>query len=283
MTEYIYGDVLFLINFSMDFVCLFITGKLTKTKMRSWRVALAAAVGAVYGVASLVYSLPTVIEILIETAVAFAVCAIGIWNGGAVKLLLKTAVFYAASVMLGGAMTFIYSRLGNYSVYIESGGNIGTVLGEVPLWVFLICAAASALLTRLFTVLIKNRSRAKTCRLSLTYGGKTLEMTGLIDSGNIASDPISGTPVIFVCTRYKDMLPSGVGMGDYAMKNTNFIRGMRAIPISTEGGGGIVFAIKADRCYVKTNGEYELRDALITVGKEEYYGDCDALVPLDMI
>ncbi len=281
MTEYIYGDVLFLINFSMDFVCLFVAGKLTKTKMRTWRVALAAAVGAAYGVISLLYSLPTVVEILIETAAAFAVCAIGIWSGNAVKLLLKTAVFYAVSVMLGGAMTLIYSRLGNYSAYIESGGNIVTALGDVPLWVFFICAAASALLTKLFTVLLKSRVRAKTCELSLTFGVRTYELTGFIDSGNVAADPISGTPVIFISTRYKDILPSG--FSDGAMPDGDFVRGLRAIPISTEGGSELVFAVKADKCYIKTKGEYERRDALISVGKEEYYGDCDALVPLELV
>ena len=67
------------------------------------------------------------------------------------------------------------------------------------------------------------------------------------------------------------------------MPDGDFVRGLRAIPISTEGGSELVFAVKADKCYIKTKGEYERRDALISVGKEEYYGDCDALVPLELV
>ena len=49
MTEYIYGDVLFIINFSMDFIALFICGKIMHFKMSFWRMALAATLGGVYG------------------------------------------------------------------------------------------------------------------------------------------------------------------------------------------------------------------------------------------
>ena len=42
MTEYIYGDVLFVINFSMDFIALFICGKIMHFRMNFWRMALAA-------------------------------------------------------------------------------------------------------------------------------------------------------------------------------------------------------------------------------------------------
>ncbi|MBQ8404697.1 MAG: sigma-E processing peptidase SpoIIGA, partial [Clostridia bacterium] len=52
MTEYIYGDVLFIINFSMDFIALFICGKIMHFRMNPWRMALAATLGGVYGVAA---------------------------------------------------------------------------------------------------------------------------------------------------------------------------------------------------------------------------------------
>ena len=283
MTEYVYGDVLFIINFSMDFLCLFIAGRLTKTKLKTWRVALGAALGSVYGVVSLLYSLPTVIETVVEIAAAFVVCSVGIGSGGLYKRVLQTAVFYAVSVMLGGVMTLIYSKLGKYAVYMETGGSIATALGDVPLWVFLACAAASALLTKLFAVLLKNRSRAKTCELSLSFDGKTHELTGFIDSGNVVADPISGTPVIFLSSRYRGVVPC-LDVSDGAdVLRANLTRGLRAIPVSTEGGSGVIFAVKADRCYVRTGGEYESRNALVAVGKEEYYCDCDALVPLELI
>ena len=50
MEEEIYADVLFIINFSMDFLSLYIVGRLMHFKMEARRVIFGASVGALYGV-----------------------------------------------------------------------------------------------------------------------------------------------------------------------------------------------------------------------------------------
>jgi len=272
MTEYVYGDVLFVIDFSMDFLCLFIAGKLSHEKTRTWRVVLGAAMGAVYGVTSLLYSLPTVVGIIVEIAAAFAICAAALWRGRAVRLLLQTALFYGASVLLGGAMTLIYSKLGKYKTYIETGGSIKTALGDVPLWMFALAAAASAVMTKLLSVLLKRKNAVRTCEIKMTLDGKKYEMTGLVDSGNVCSEPISDTPVIF--------LSSTLGVTENA---TGLEKGTFAVPVSTAAGGGVVFAKKPDELLIKTRRGYEARRALVAVGDASDYDGCDALVPLDLL
>ena len=74
MTEEIYGDVLFLINFSMDFLSLFITGKIMHLKMNKWRLLASATVGGVYGVASLFFPLDGVLLVLANVVCAFMMC-----------------------------------------------------------------------------------------------------------------------------------------------------------------------------------------------------------------
>ena len=73
MTEEIYGDVLFLINFSMDFLSLFITGKIMHLKMNKWRLLASATVGGVYGVASLFFPFDGVLLVLANVVCAFMV------------------------------------------------------------------------------------------------------------------------------------------------------------------------------------------------------------------
>ena len=53
--EYIYGDVLFVINFCMDFLSLYISGKLMHMKMSRLRLIIAATIGGIYGVVAVAY------------------------------------------------------------------------------------------------------------------------------------------------------------------------------------------------------------------------------------
>lgn len=272
MTEYVYGDVLFIIDFSMDFLCLFVAGKLSHERMRTWRVVLGAVLGALYGVTSLMYSLPTLFGVLIEIAAAFVVVAVALWRGRAVRWLLQTALFYGASVLLGGAMTLIYSKLGKYRTYIDVGGSVQTALGDVPIWVFALAAVASAVMTKLLSMLLKRKNAVCTCALEMVLDGKRYELSGLVDSGNVCVEPISETPVIFLSSRI------GVDTGTAGLE-----RGVFAVPVSTAAGGGIVFAKKPESLAVKTRRGFEKRRALVAVGERDDYDGCDALVPLDLI
>ena len=272
MTEYVYGDVLFVIDFSMDFICLFVAGKLSHERMRTWRVVLGATVGALYGVTSLLYSLPTVVEIVVEIAAAFAVVAVALWRGRAARLLLQTALFYGASVLLGGAMTLIYSKLGKYKTYIDVGGSVRTALGDVPLWVFALAAVASAILTKLLSSLMKRKNGAGTCRVELVLDGRKYELTGLVDSGNVCVEPISETPVIFLSSKFHD-----------AARADGLERGVFAVPVATAAGGGVVLAKKPESLMIKTRRGFEARRALVAAGEREDYDGCDALVPLELL
>ena len=53
MEETVYADIYFLINFSMDFLCLFLTARLMSEKLRLGRISAASVFGGVYAVAAL--------------------------------------------------------------------------------------------------------------------------------------------------------------------------------------------------------------------------------------
>ena len=62
METVLYGDILFIINFSMDFLTLFVTGKILHLKTSIASMLLASSVGAVYAIAS----------VMLEGAVIFS-------------------------------------------------------------------------------------------------------------------------------------------------------------------------------------------------------------------
>ena len=59
----VYADVLFLVNFSLDYVSLYLTSRLMSLPTRTWRLCVGAAVGAVYAVCALFWQTPEAVYI----------------------------------------------------------------------------------------------------------------------------------------------------------------------------------------------------------------------------
>ena len=70
----VYGDLLFLINFSMDFLCFYISCLLLHKKMPTVRVCLSACLGGVYSVASLFISVGKTEAVIIDMSVLLLMC-----------------------------------------------------------------------------------------------------------------------------------------------------------------------------------------------------------------
>ena len=118
-----------------------------------------------------------------------------------------------------------------------------------------------------YTVIIKNNGRE--CRLS-----------ALADSGNGMVDCFSGLPVI-VCRRdmCADVSPPAIDMiennGDISDIGTQMIKGIRIMPFSTVGKGGLICMFKAESVVIddETNKEKYPVNALIGIvigGRQEY-------------
>ena len=86
MGRTVYVDLFFLINFSMDFLCFFLAGKLLERKMSLPRMLIASALGGIYANVSLLLSLGGILGVVIDVAVCMIMCLIAFWrNGGVIK------------------------------------------------------------------------------------------------------------------------------------------------------------------------------------------------------
>lgn len=285
ITEYIYGDVLFIINFSMDFLSLFICGKIMHFRMNVWRMICGASLGGIYGVAALFFSLGTVGDIIADVAAALLICFIAHHHGSAIKTLGTTAMFYAVSLLMGGAMTALYTKIGRYKSYMEIGGNISTVFGEIDLWVFALLAAISAIATFFLQKALHRRMSGKYCRLRVTLGGEEYEFSGFFDSGNCAEEPISGKPVVFISSRAAReagaeslIFCSAGSVGEAEAGNVRFV------PINTVSGYSLAAAVKAEKFEIMVKDTFEERDVLLACDENaEDYSGAQALVPLSLL
>ena len=75
MQQIVYGDLFFLINFSMDFLCLFLVAKLLSRPLSTLRLSLASALGGVYSVGALF--LPEgLLGIILDLVCCIGICLI---------------------------------------------------------------------------------------------------------------------------------------------------------------------------------------------------------------
>ncbi len=102
----VYGDLLFIINFSMDFLCFYLSCLLLHRKMKVGRACLAAALGGVYSVASLFISASGVIAFAIDMVMLVLMCfiAYGIRKMGMKALVKAIFLYFFVSALLGGLM-----------------------------------------------------------------------------------------------------------------------------------------------------------------------------------
>lgn len=284
--EYIYGDVLFVINLCMDFLSLYISGKLMHMKMSRLRLIIAATTGGIYGVVAVAY-LSGIAEKAASLLLGIIVCMIAHYHKNIKRFAAVFALFFGVSLFMGGAMTFIYSNLGKYKNYIQVGGAIYTVLDDIPLYVFAIIAVASVLLSWIVGRIFSRKKHTAVCEAIVDFGGKRSEIQCMVDSGNLLCDPISGTPVMFISEKEKDIIPKALHEaldGKTDGLDFDIIRKLRFIPASTVAGSRVVVAAVPDTVYIKAGGtDYEAKKVYISVDRDgNDFGGYSGMVPLSL-
>lgn len=180
METVIYADVLFLINFSMDFIALSAAASLGAIPKKALRLCLAAGLGAIYGVSATVSGLPAALQ----TALAFLVClsmcfaAFG-GCGGILRFLRQCLIFFGCSALLGGIMTAVLSHSSTMQ-----GKNLPVLIVSSAVVVYFIISA------------VRERKSAAFARVSVTVNEATASFEALCDSGNLLREPFSKKPVI---------------------------------------------------------------------------------------
>lgn len=191
----IYIDELFLLNFAVDYIILYLTATFSALPYRRLRLLVGAAVGALYSVAAYfteVYGVPIVSSLPIKLAAGaiMLLCAFGYASGAA--FIRRGVIMLITSFLLGGLA---------YAAGLFLGGSVSGGAIQAPLAVraVLIAAALALGLCGAFSRGGGRELASGRAEVSLTYNGRKAEFSALLDSGNLLRDPLDGSPVI-VCT-----------------------------------------------------------------------------------
>lgn len=186
MKTVIYLDVLLLVNFAVAALFLLAAGLLCGVCCRGGRVILGACVGAAASLALLAPEVPWPLALTYKCATsALAVAAAYGWPGGRCFLRL-TAWFWAANLLLTGAVLLPGAQTNNFSVYLPLSPGV------------LLASAGGVYLAVQGVLRFLGRSAGQTFPARLTVGGTVLTLRAFCDTGFTVQEPVSGKAVVLV-------------------------------------------------------------------------------------
>jgi len=279
--ESVYVDIYFLINVSMDFLCLMIAAALMHRAVKRWRAVLGAVFGGGYAVAALLLGWGGALGIVLDLLAVTVACLITFGRPrGSWWLLLRTVgVTWLASAVMGGVMTVLYSWLNRLDLPFEALQGDG-----LSVWTFVIVSAISGLLTVKGGRFLGVSGKAKSATVELELFGHRKELRALVDTGNLLRDPVTGKSVIVVeLDAVAPLLPPEMvracEKGDFSSYPRDHERAkrIRLIPAGTASGSALLLAIVPDRVCVRVKGE-EFSSNHLIAPRHLHLADYDAII-----
>lgn len=281
----LYLDILFLVNFCMDYMALYIAGGLCERARSALRLLAASLLGAVYAMAAVLLTGNQAIQHVIGICVALLLVALAYGRSSRRDFMRVFITFYAVSLLLGALVTVGYTALNRY---ITPEGITG---GEKRPVLFFAIAAAGGVLIRLAGKWLSRENTVKNKRVTVKLGRKSVSFSALLDSGNLLTDPLSGRRVIVVgASVLGDFLPYEIRRmlaadpPDPSHLPPSLARRIRLIPVHTLGEVRLLVGLLPDEITVcdEDGGKRPTRvDAIIAIdtGKGQNYGGYDAVMP----
>lgn len=284
----VYADLLFLINAAMDGLCLSLTARILHRRVSPWRILLGSVLGGLYAVAALFPDVGTLLSLTADLLVCFLLCAVTFATPRqrGRSLLRLTLLYLLLSLILGGVMTALFTlfnRLGIADILSRlSGGKQGE---GAEGWIFGLVAALGGILTLWGGRFLGGSTLSGGCRVEVDIAGTRIVLEGLIDTGNLLRDPMSGRPVICADeSSLASILPSAAwdrdrGGLEPSRLPPSLARRLRIIPTRTATGEGLLYGLLPDRVSLDKGGGGVDVEAVIAITK---LTGTEAIVPAEL-
>lgn len=288
----VYADLLFLINFSMDFLVFFITSKLCSQKLMPGRIALAAAIGGAYGVLALFIAGGGVFAFVCELCALFLICFIAFWRRGMSlwHFISSVFIFFTVSLLLGGVMTAAYSFVNRLELF----GGEHCEGDDISVWLFALLSAAGSAAALVGGRSLRRIKSAVRVNTVIGMGDRRVRLLALEDTGNMLHDPIGGR-VVVICeleavaelfdeelVEYfrSNNISAATSLDERYSSQLRFVPAKGAISEKLT----ILSAIAPTVFYIESGGEKIECEVLIApVGFPISAGECRALIPSGLI
>lgn len=293
----VYIDIIFLENLIMNSIILYATAVILKIKPKNIRVIASSAIGSIYATITYV----TEIEIY-QLAFCKAILAIVMvyvaFNPQSVKQIGKqVAIFYLASFVFGGVTLYLIYYIKPQEVFMKNG----VYVGDYILKVIMLGAIVAFITIKMCLKIIKTKISPKDmyCKIRFKLNEKIVETKAMIDTGNLAKEPITNRPVVIVESTLLDgVLPKQILnnlekilCGDFSQiteeLEEKYISKLRCIPFSSLGKqNGMLLGIRADEIQVEIEDEKKISNNIVIGIYDKSLtkrGEYRALIGIDLI
>ncbi|WP_202077010.1 sigma-E processing peptidase SpoIIGA [Caldalkalibacillus salinus] len=281
---YLYLDLIWLLNFFIDYLLLWMTGYFRKIPLKKSRLVLASAIGSSYVFILFLPPLSSYYTFLSKIVLSLVIVSVAFGFGNFQRFIQAFLMFYFVSFVTGGGILAIHSMLQtNHEVMqgilsTQSGG-----VGDPVSWLFVIIgfmAMYGLTKSRWHQLEITKAKEGVLADVRIRMGEHEISCTGLIDTGNQLHDPLTKMPVMMLqLDTLKPLLPDSVvtlveqekvGEWQGVDSETEWAERLRIIPYrGVRQGLELMAAIKPDNVQVTYEGKtYDACRVLIGVNPQ---------------
>lgn len=260
MTVYI--DIIFIENIVINYIILYATGIVSKSKINQKRIIISSLIGATYSVIYYILKINIYSNMIVKLMLSIAMIYIAFETKNFKILTKKIVLFYLVSFVFAGAALGIIYMVNTQNITIQNG----MIVGSYTLKTILIGIVVA------FIVIILgfNFAKGKLSKKDLIYNiniyinGKNVKTKAMMDTGNFLKEPITNIPVAVVeHTLLYEIMPKeilnnigkvlGGDFNDIPQDIQNqYISKLKVIPFSSLGKqNGMLLGIKADKLEIE--------------------------------
>lgn len=266
----VYLDVVIIENFIMNYIIIYSTAIISKSKIQHFRIGIASLIAGLYSILNYFWNLGNWKSILVKILISIMIILISFDSLKLKKIIKQLILFYLVSFTFGGISFMLLFLINPENIVFENGLLVGTY----PVKVTIIGGALGFVVIACVSYIIKDRLRTKSmlCDLEIFYQGKYKKLKTMIDTGNLLKEPISQTDVIIVeKNSLRDIISDdildnldNIVQGKWLnSKDDIYSYKFKVIPFSSLGNeNGLLIGFKPD--YIKIIDEEEcVRDNVI--------------------
>ena len=282
MLRTVYADVLFLIDFTMDFLAVYLTSHFVKRKTDVRRIIFSALIGALYSVLTVIFKLDS---LLLTLLVAVLICLTAFGRCPLKGSLHILTVFVSVNFLLGGGMTAVFSffnsKVGEKLVMIY--GDVSRVTNKLPLNIFMLGAAFITVFVIVFSRIYSKKTSLRPVEAEIELFGKRERFTLSEDSGNMLTEGISGDPVVFLSESALARLIGKETVAALTSFDSSALEGkglkMRVTVYKTVSGKEMCMCVRPERMLLSGR---SVR-AWIACAVDGTFGEYDGIIPSSLV
>lgn len=291
----IYIDIIIVENLIMNYIILYATGLISKSKKSYIRMFLASLIGAIYATLEYVLKVNIYSNIILKTILSIIIVYVAFYPQDVKKMCKQLLLFYVTTFTFGGIATYLIYVLKPQNIIIKNGMYVGTYVLKV---IFIGAIVGTIILVTAFKM-AKNKLTKKDmiCKVKIKLNGKEETVEAMVDTGNMLKEPITGTPVVVVeRTSLYELLPKeilnnteSILGGDFEkipeeIKN-EYVPKLKLIPFASLGKqNGMLVGIKPEKIEVINEQAKEEKNAIIGIYNKSLTkkGEYKALIGIDL-